>query len=686
MNETTMLERYNGAKKLLTHNIRGLVKNGKPVITWARDEKTGAERATIASDAKAAADLTTETISPDGKWRLKTIDYNLWLIGEAGEKQLTFDGKEDYEYGRYLDIYSQVTRKVAGAKEFPAALFSPDSRYFITYRTDLSRVKKLPVIESCGGSPENLRPVLHQYACPFAVDTDDEMPDTRVLLGDVEKAALYELDIPTYVMPFFMTKEKAFAKWLEDSSGFYITWYDRSCKKGRLYLVDVAEHKAHLYVDEKVDTFHSLGAFGLLDGFGTYLFSNFITSDKKTAYWQSERSGYAHLYRYDNNGNCLGDLFEDAAKELIVQKLIRLDEKSGRLYFMANNISECSDPLYYSLYSIGLDGTGLKRLTPEDATHSIFMGQEHFADTYSRVDLPPVTVVRDLEGNLIEKLVEADVSELLKAGYIIPETFTVKADDGVTDLYGILIKPADFDAKKTYPVIDYVYGGAQLYNVPREFTWDNAMNREIFGGLEEFAQLGFVGVIIDGRGTPGRGKAFHDFSYRNIHGCAGLDDHPGAIRRLKDQYPFLDLDRVGIWGNSGGGYATVSALFKYGDFYKVGVASSGNYDQRVYENSWTERYYGPYDSKLYEKGDITALAENLKGKLLLACGCMDDNVTIWQTFRLCDELARHNKDYDLMVLPRVNHNVPSDIYFMRRKLDYFVQHLMGQEPPKEFIL
>ena len=176
----------------------------------------------------------------------------------------------------------------------------------------------------------------------------------------------------------------------------------------------------------------------------------------------------------------------------------------------------------------------------------ISMGENAFVDTWSRVEKTPVTVLRRLDGSLVRELEQADASELMKSGYILPERFTVLADDGKTELCGILVRPADFDPNRLYPVIDYVYGGAQLYNVPRDFTWDNAQNRELFGGLEEFAQLGFVGVIIDGRGTPGRGKAFHNFSYRRIHGCAGLDDHPGALRRMKEQFPFMDLDRVGI--------------------------------------------------------------------------------------------------------------------------------------------
>lgn len=732
-----MIQRYENAQKLLTAHTRELVLNGHPVIHWdgetgsylrqkreeangeiieetvifdarsgeekeiltfikekksenaAEKEKENKEKENKEKECAAAENENTwkkgQTISPDGQWRLENREHNLWIIGSDGTQRcLTEDGEENCEYGTYLDIYSQVTQKVAGMASRPLALFSPDSRWFITYRADLRRVGTLPVIESCGGDGEHLRPIVHEYACPFAPDGDDRMPCTELYLGDAVHGTLQKLDIPPYVMPVFMTSEKSFARWFEDSSGFYCTWYDRSCTEGRLYLVNVTDGKAILRVQEKAKTFHNLGAFNLLDGFGSYQFSNFITADRKYAFWQSERSGFAHLYRYDEEGNFQGDLFGDEHSTLIVQKLIRLDEHAGKLYFMANHIPECSDPLYYSLYCINLDGANLMRLTPEDGNHQISMGTYSFADTWSRVDQPPVTNLRSLDGSLIRELEKADVSALMETGYIVPERITVMTDDGQTELYGILVKPADFDPAAKYPVVEYVYGGAQLYNVPRDFTWDNAQNREILGGLEEFAQLGFAGIILDGRGTPGRGKVFHDFSYKNIHGCAGLDDHPGAIRRLGEKYPFLDLDRVGIWGNSGGGYATVSALFKYGDLYKVGVASSGNYDQRVYENSWTERYYGAYDPEVYQHGDITAMAQNLTGKLLLACGCMDDNVTIWQTFRLCDELTRHNKDYDLMVLPRINHNVPSDLYFVRRKMDYFVQNLLGEEPPKEF--
>ncbi len=622
--------------------------------------------------------------SPDGGYRLFWRSHNLYLGQEGGgETQLTFDGEPMCEYGCYVDIYSQITVKRQGYREHPLALWSPDGRYFVTYRADRRAVKKLYVIESFGDSDREIRPRLREYPCPFAGDQDGELPRFQLCVGDVRRRKLTVVDAPPYVDPVFTSAEKSFARWLPDSSGFYFTWFNRGYREGRLYLADADTGRAVRIVGETADTFLNLGAFGQLDGFGSYQFSNYVTPDRKLAFWQSERSGYAHLYRYRlDTGACEGDLFGEEHREMIVQKLVKVDEGEGRIYFMANNVPGCSDPLYYQLFAVNFDGSGLTRLTPEDATHRISMGERAFADTYSRVDLPPVTVLRGVDGSLIRELERADVSELLAAGYRIPERFTVTAADGVTKLCGILVRPAGFSPREMYPLIDYIYGGAQLYNVPREFTWDNAMGREAMGGLQEFAQLGMAGIILDGRGTPGRGKRFHEFSWRGIHECAGLKDHASCLPELKAQFPFLDLDRVGIWGNSGGGYAAVSAMFQYPEIYRAGVASAGNYDQRMYENSWTERYYGLYDEELYRQGDITRLAGKLRGRLLLACGALDDNVSMSQTLRLCDRLICSNRDYELLVLPRANHNVPADPYFIRRKLDFFVRHLLGQEPPE----
>ncbi|MBS5301102.1 MAG: DPP IV N-terminal domain-containing protein [Clostridiaceae bacterium] len=744
MKHHNMRARYEAAETLLTKHTRTAVLNGNPKIHWnadgtafqyERQERSGsevtsvlsevngmdgtrkmiqkAEKAGQAANAGSASGCSEEravTMSPDGAYHLSYDRHNLILTEQkTGEQsQLTFDGEPDLEYGCYIDIYSQITVKRQGYQEHPQVLWSPDGTRFITYRADRRTTKKLPLIASYSDGLHDLRPELYEYPCPFVTDSDEEIPHYSLYIGSLADKTLVKADAPDFLYPVFTSPEKSTVKWMEDSRHFYFTWIARGYQEACLYLGDAQNRSCHVVIRETTEQFFNLGAFGLLDGYGSYLFSNFITSDRAYAFWQSERNGFAHLYRYrltENESVCEGDLFDASEKELIVQKLIRVDEQDKQIYFMANNVPDCPDPMYYQLYRIGFDGSGLTRLTPEDAVHQVSMGSQSFVDTYSRVDLPPVTVLRKLDGTLICELEKADISNLLKLGYQIPERITLTAADGKTTLYGIFFRPdpvvadcqeeetaegLDFelrqqkDGKDSWPLIDYIYGGAQLYNVPREFTWDNGMNREIFGGLQSFAKLGFAGLILDGRGVPGRGMEFHSFSYHNIHACAGLADHVFCLKELKQRYPQIDLDRVGMWGNSAGGYATVSAMLQYPGVYCAGVASSGNYDQRVYEHSWTERYNGLYTEEVYQYGDITRLAGNLKGHLMLAYGAMDDNVTMAQTLRLCDELNAHNKRYELVVLPRCNHNVPSDAYFVRRKMDYFVRNLLEAEDPGIF--
>ena len=744
MKHHNMRARYEAAETLLTKHTRTAVLNGNPKIHWnadgtafqyERQERSGSEVTSVlaevngmdgtrkmiqkaeaagqAANAGSASGCSEEravTMSPDGAYHLSYDRHNLILTEQkTGEQsQLTFDGEPDLEYGCYIDIYSQITVKRQGYQEHPQVLWSPDGTRFITYRADRRTTKKLPLIASYSDGLHDLRPELYEYPCPFVTDSDEEIPHYSLYIGSLADKTLVKADAPDFLYPVFTSPEKSTVKWMEDSRHFYFTWIARGYQEACLYLGDAQNRSCHVVIRETTEQFFNLGAFGLLDGYGSYLFSNFITSDRAYAFWQSERNGFAHLYRYrltENESVCEGDLFDASEKELIVQKLIRVDEQDKQIYFMANNVPDCSDPMYYQLYRIGFDGSGLTRLTPEDAVHQVSMGSQSFVDTYSRVDLPPVTVLRKLDGTLICELEKADISNLLKLGYQIPERITLTAADGKTTLYGIFFRPdpvvadcqeeetaegLDFelrqqkDGKDSWPLIDYIYGGAQLYNVPREFTWDNGMNREIFGGLQSFAKLGFAGLILDGRGVPGRGMEFHSFSYHNIHACAGLADHVFCLKELKQRYPQIDLDRVGMWGNSAGGYATVSAMLQYPGVYCAGVASSGNYDQRVYEHSWTERYNGLYTEEVYQYGDITRLAGNLKGHLMLAYGAMDDNVTMAQTLRLCDELNALNKRYELVVLPRCNHNVPSDAYFVRRKMDYFVRNLLGAEDPGIF--
>lgn len=710
MTREELESRYQAAERLLTRNTRTAVLNGSPSIIWEEGQRTfhynrqvrggdGIDAVTVRIDAESGQELdVTETpsqpaaaaqdgstYSPDGRYRLFYEDYN--LISEdtvTGSRQrLTTDGVKDCEYGVYIDIYSQITSRRQGYVEHPLVLWSPDGTRFVTYKADRRTTRSLYLIESYVDDISHLRPRLDSYPCPFVTDADDEIPHYSIYIGNAADGSMVRAELPDFLYPIFTAPEKSSVRWMDDGRSFYVTWIARGYQEARLYLVDGQSGASNLVLTETTDRFLNLGAFDLLDGYGNYQFSNCITQSPGYAFWQSERSGYAHLYRYrlqDGGGSVLeGDLFGEEYRELIVQKLLRVDEANRRIYFMANNVPECSDPMYYQLYVVGFDGSGLRRLTPEDASHQISIGANAFVDTYSRVDLPPVTVLRSLDGALIRELEQADIRDLLALGYQIPERITLTAGDGKTTLYGIFIPPAqDAQTGDSWPLIDYIYGGAQLYNVPRTFVWDNAMGREILGGLQSFAQMGFAGIILDGRGVPGRGLDFHAESYHKIHACAGLADHVYVLRELQERYPQIDLIRVGMWGNSAGGYATVSAMLQYPEVYRAGCASSGNYDQRIYEHSWTERYNGLYDEDVYQYGDVTRLAGNLKGRLMLAYGAMDDNVTMSQTLRLCDELNAHDKNYELVVLPRTNHNVPANDYFVRRKMDFFVRTLLGE--------
>lgn len=690
-------ERYRNAEKLLTPYTREAVLNGAPNVRWVSEEvfkydRESYDRRGDMVKSPVYFDIRGNSV-PDfdeegqmDRYALEWDKGNIILIDKlTGEtKAMTDDAEPFYEYGCYIDMYSQLTVKRRGYEEKPLVCWSPDRTKFVTYLADRRNTKHFYAIKSFFEEEEDcIRPELLSYPGAVVTDSDEEIPHYWFYIGDCIEGTMTRVNMPPYLYPVRTSDARSMVKWQADSKHFYFTWLARGYQEGRLYLVDAEDGSSDLVFTEKSDTFLNLGASGILDGFGPYMFSNYITEDRKTFFWWSEKSGYAHLYRY-NMGEGEGvDLVDRAHRQLVVQKIQRIDEGTEKIYFIANNDPACSDPLYFNLYVVNFDGTGFARLTPEDACHKVFVGEKAFVDTYSRVDLPPVTVLRRLDGSFVKEIVRADVSRLMSLGYVMPERFKVKASDGVTDIYGIMVRPVKPESDKV-PLMDYIYGAAQMYNVPRTFTYDNDMDREIMGGLQQFAQLGIAGVIIDGIGTPGRGKAFHDVSFRKFEQCDGLADHVYCYKELREKYPFIDLDRIGIWGNSGGGYGTVTAMLTYPQVYKAGVASSGNYDNRMYEHSWTERYGGLYDREVYARGDATRLAQNLSGKLLLAYGALDDNVTMSETIRLCDKLNKYNKDYDLMVLPRMNHNVPSDLYFIRRKLDHFTKYLLGIEPPKEY--
>ena len=634
-----------------------------------------------------------EALSPDGKYALFVKDYNLFSRNtETGEiRALTEDGEKFNDYARPGDAVAARTQFLfREIPEAPIAQWSPDSKKFITFRLDRRNVLEMPIVKSYEAEGEtNIRPTLYTYRCPLPGDPDDKMPYAYFYLFDVESGKGQQLDaLPVITGNAPFGPEWGCVQWFEDSSHAYFFSVNRGNHDAVMYLMDAATGECRPCVRDHADTFLNTSYCGEYNGYGKFSSSSYVTRDCKNVIWKSEIDGFFCLCWCDaKTGEYLHPITPAGR---VCDRLIRVDEEKQLIYFMMNNFGAeegISDPYYQLFCKVNFDGTGFEILTHEDADHRISMSPEgsYFIDDYSRVDLPPVTVLKACDGHVISEVEKADIEDLMKLGYIFPERFSVMSNDGKTTLYGILIKPADLEPGKKYPVIDHIYGGMHSSFVPKRFTWHGMQGREAFGGLMSYAQLGFAGVMLDGLGTFWRGKKIQEWSYKNVHGCADIADHVFCMKELQEKYPFLDIDNVGIWGNSAGGCATSRAMFEFADFYKVGVSSAGNHDQRMNNTFWSENYDDVYTKEVYDAGDNAALAGNLKGKLLVAHGALDDNVNMSQSIRLVHRLIQANKDFDMLIVPDIDHNIPSHKYFIRKKMDYFVKHLLHETPPAEYV-
>lgn len=634
-----------------------------------------------------------ETLSPDGRYALFVKDYNLFSRNtETGEiRALTEDGEQFNDYARPGDSVAARTQFLfREIPEKPIAQWSPDSKKFITFRLDRRNVLEMPIIKSYEAEGEtNIRPTLYTYRCPLPGDPDDKLPYAYFYLFDIESGRGQQLDaLPAINGNAPFSSEWGCVQWFEDSSHVYLYSVNRGNHDAVMYLADAATGECRPCVRDHADTFLNTSYCGEYNGYGRFSSSSYVTRDCKNVIWKSEKDGFFRLYWCDAE---TGEyLYPITPAGRVCDRIIRIDEEKKLIYFMMNNFGEeegISDPYYQLFCKVNFDGTGFEILTPEDADHRISMSPDggYFVDDYSRVDLPPVTVLKACDGSIISEVEKADIEDLLKLGYIFPERFKVLSNDGKTQLYGILIRPAEMEEGKKYPVIDHIYGGMHSSFVPKRFTWHGAQGREAFGGLMSYAHLGIAGVMLDGLGTFWRGKKIQEWSYKNVHGCADIADHVYCMKELQEKYPFLDIDNVGIWGNSAGGCATSRAMFEFADFYKVGVSSAGNHDQRMNNTFWSENYDDVYTKEVYDAGDNAALAGNLKGKLLVAHGALDDNVNMSQSIRLVHRLIQANKDFDMLIVPDIDHNIPSHKYFIRKKMDYFVKHLLHEEPPAEYV-
>jgi dipeptidyl aminopeptidase/acylaminoacyl peptidase len=608
------------------------------------------------------------SLSPDRKTAAFVRDFNLWVrdVATGNETQLTTDGVKDYGYATDNAGWKQSGDAIV--------MWSPDSKKIATFRQDQRKTGEMYLVPVT-----NEHPVLKAWKYPLVGDANVTMIE-RVIV-DLESPGVIRLKMPPDQHRSTLCDDTACrgsgwddVQWSEDGKNLAFVSTSRDHKQEWLRLADAETGDVREVMEETVAKFFESGN-------GKVNWKYLPKSNE--ILWFSERDNWGQLYLYDLTTGKLKN--QITSGEGNVTQVLNVDEKTRTIYFLGVGKEPGRDPYFSHFYSVGFDGKGLRLLTPENADHSVKVSEDgsYFVDTYSTPTQPQITVVRDKEGRLVMDVAKQDIGRLVAAGWVPPQPFTVKARDGKTDLYGLMFKPSDFDATKKYPIVNYVYPGPQTGSCgSRSFVAAR-------GDLQPLAELGFVVVCIDGMGTPWRSKSFHEAYYGNL-GDNTIPDQVAGMKELAAKYPWIDLERAGMYGHSGGGNATAAAMFHYPDFFKVGISESGNHDNREYEDDWAEKWAGllvknadgtsNYDSQANQKA-----AKNLKGHLLLAHGTMDENVPPNETLLVVDELIKANKDFDLLMIPNAGHGYGAATgYMTRRRWDYFVRYLAGGVPPMEY--
>ena len=619
-------------------------------------------------------------VSPSGRYEARVEAGNLALADhvEGASTALTGDAEAGYGYGSSPEgRNSAVTDRIGSRAVIPRLAWSPDERYLLTHRLDERRVGTMHLWQ--GAPPDgSLRPRIHSYR--QALPGDTELPLAHLVVFETGTGRRTDLSWAPLESSFLTPIELGHAWWAFGADAVFFLHWSRDRLSVRLVSADPVTGGCTVLMEEESDTPIDLNAF-------YYGAPNvWVSGDHQEIIWYSTRSGWGHLYLLDGGGRPVRQL---TGGEWPVTDLLRVDEETRTAFFMGTGREASRDPYYHHLYAVSLDGGMPHLLTPEDAEHGEWPpwvdfspDGRYFVDRFSRIDQPPRTVLRKSSGELVARIVEADVSPLLASGWTYPERFTAKASDGQTDLHGMIVLPRDFDPEEQYPVVESIYPGPQATRTPRGFT-------DVVGESTRcLADLGFVVYTVDGPGTPGRSKAFLEAQYGTAGPAGGLADHVAVLAQLAGARPYMDLDRVGIYGHSAGAYAAVRAMLEYPQVYRVGVASAGNHDQALTNVTWGERWVGPHPGLGWDTQANRTLAGNLRGKLLLVTGDLDDNVNPAATIQLVDALVDANRDFDLLVLPNRNHDYAAtwgtwyeDPYFTRRRWDYFVEHLMGVQPP-----
>lgn len=619
-------------------------------------------------------------------YNLYWMDYSNYLKAQKDEKdstivehQITTDGVQYYAWGG--DEYSVTTGDKKSEdeekkKRKPVWInWSPNGQYFTLTKKDNREYSALWVINNVAAK----RPTLETYKYLMPGETDST--EVELYIFDANTLKPKQINVSAFKNQTISnwsqdrTKESYKGKhyinyWLGNNEEFYIARSSRDLKRIDIVAVNVngnsrtvLEERSNVYQDIKKPYFVNNG-------------SQFI-------HW-SQRDGWGHFYLYDKNGRMINQITKG---EFHCDDLTRYNEATGTLYFKANGKEKNIDPYYTYYYSVNKSGGAIKLLTPGDFDHQVVSSESsnYFIDNYSRVNTAPISNLYNASGQLVMKLEETDLSNLFAAGYKFPEPFKVKAGDGITDLYGVMYKPFDFDSTKTYPIIEYVYPGPQTEAVNKSFG--RSMDR-----IDRLAQMGFIVISVGNRGGhPSRSKWYHTYGYGNLRDY-GLEDKKVAAEQLADKYPFIDISKVGITGHSGGGFMSTAAMLVYPDFFKVAVSGAGNHENNIYNRWWSERHHGVKE-EISAKGDTTfsytisrntELAKNLKGKLLIATGDIDNNVHPANSIRMVDALIRANKRFDFLLLPGQRHGFGDMTeFFFWRMADYFSQHLLGASEMNE---
>ncbi len=621
------------------------------------------------------------SVSPDQKYVVFSKNFNLYYMDMENfekarineedstivEYALTTEGTPEFGFGTgTLDFYA--TDKELNKRTNAFIAWSPDSRKFAFIRSNTSEVKDLWVIDVLAEP----RPKLERYK--YHMPGESEAPSRHLFVFDMESKEYREIKADAFkdqelAINYRPTLKKDMMDdirhniWLGDNDRFYVTRTSRDLKRIDFCVAKLNADSLKPLVKERLNTYVETRPVKFAN-------NHFI--------WWSERSGWAHLYLYDLEGNLINQI---TSGEYHVEDVEAVDPASRVIYFTANAREKGENPYYTHQYRVNFDGSNLRLLNPGNYNHTANVSDNgrYFVNNFSRVDTAPKASLHDHSGKELMKLEETDLTQLFAMGYKFPEIFTVKAGDGVTDLYGVMYKPFDFDSTKLYPIIEYVYPGPQTEAV--NASWTKSMDR-----VDRLAQLGFIVVTVGNRGGhPARSKWYHNYGYGNLRDY-GLEDKKIVVEKLAAKYKFIDIHRVGIHGHSGGGFMSTAAMLVYPDFFKVAVSSAGNHENNIYNRWWSEKHHGVLE-QITEKGDTTfkysidrnsQIAKNLKGRLMLVTGDIDNNVHPANTMRMVNALIRANKRFDMLVLPGQRHGFGDMTeYFFWRMADYFGKHLIG---------